>query len=79
MVRSTAGSPHPSPYSRRSTFRRYQYHLDAYPLRAKVDEIEMDVAARYAETEELHRKVAALLRIVAVVTGERVVRKMKAS
>jgi len=65
LVRSTAGSPHPSPYSRRSTFRRYQYHLDAYPLRAKVDEIEMDVAA--------------LLRIVAVVTGERVVRKMKAS
>ena len=29
------------------------------PLRARVDEIEMDVAALYAEIEELHRKVDA--------------------
>ena len=29
------------------------------PLRARVDEIEMDVAALYAEIEELHRKIDA--------------------
>lgn len=29
------------------------------PLRARVDEIEMDVAALYAEIEELHQKVDA--------------------
>jgi outer membrane murein-binding lipoprotein Lpp len=29
------------------------------PLRAKVNEIEIDVAALYAESEELHRKVDA--------------------
>ena len=30
------------------------------PLRARTDEIEMDVAALYAEIEELHRKIVAL-------------------
>ena len=29
------------------------------PLRARVDEIEMEIAALYAEIEELHRKVDA--------------------